>query len=487
MQIGPRFFLKIRDAVAERVVVGGAVLLFELREFGLEIEIVRGVRHPHDRLFLRLLDAREDAVERVVIRGRNRIEFVVVAASAGDGHSEKALRHGVDPVVDDVVVVVEPLANGEEAEGGEREIVLAHAREPVGGELFEDEPVVGLVGVERLDDVVAIRPRAGVAVVLAVAVDVPPDGVGVAGRVEPEAAPTLAVMRRCEEAVDDFFVGVRRGVREKRRHVARLGRQAGQIVAGAAEQRLLVGLRGRIHPVPLEIREDETIDRRAAPLRVFFDRRHRRIPHGLVGPVIFRLLGETREFRNTGGFARIGRAHFHPLLQRGDFIGTEFFALGRHLQLGVGVAHRDDEPALVGIAGHEHRAVLAAFFHAVGRVQSEAALRLALLDAVALVAFVREDRADFAFKKSRLLRREIRAGCARDCEEARKNGDGLVHGVCEKWGRDSLPSTGARVNRASGAVDYLKQTRVIPTGAPRRRRGIMAVGGRARRGVEETK
>ena len=69
--------------------------------------------------------------------------------------------------------------------------------------LLADELVVGLVVVERVDDVVAIPPGVGVSEVLVHAV-----GVGVAGHVEPVPAPALAVVRRGEQPVDDPREGV---------------------------------------------------------------------------------------------------------------------------------------------------------------------------------------------------------------------------------------------------------------------------------------
>ena len=75
----------------------------------------------------------------------------------------------------------------------------------VAGDLFLDEAVVGLVGVEGLDDVVAIAPGVGARLVGLEAV-----GLGVAGEVEPVAAPALAVVRRGEQAVDELLEGVGR-------------------------------------------------------------------------------------------------------------------------------------------------------------------------------------------------------------------------------------------------------------------------------------
>jgi hypothetical protein len=56
---------------------------------------------------LRLGRGGEDAVERVIVLDRDRVELVVVAAGARDRQAQEGARDDVDPVVDDVVLVVE--------------------------------------------------------------------------------------------------------------------------------------------------------------------------------------------------------------------------------------------------------------------------------------------------------------------------------------------------------------------------------------------
>ena len=58
-------------------------------------------------------------MEGVVVGGGDRIELVVVAAGAGNGEAERGLSQRVDALVDGVVGVLEALADGDEAEGGE--------------------------------------------------------------------------------------------------------------------------------------------------------------------------------------------------------------------------------------------------------------------------------------------------------------------------------------------------------------------------------
>ena len=68
------------------------------------------------------------------------------------------------------------------------------------GDLFDDELIVGQILIERIDDVIPVKVRLWNGSVGAVA-----RSVGVAREVEPMPAPTLAVVLRSEEFIDDFF------------------------------------------------------------------------------------------------------------------------------------------------------------------------------------------------------------------------------------------------------------------------------------------
>ena len=71
----------------------------------------------------------------------------------------------------------------------------------VAGDLLTDELVIGLVSVEGLDDVVAVRPDIGAVGILAVTF-----GLGVTGKVQPMLSPAFAIMGRRQEVVDQSFV-----------------------------------------------------------------------------------------------------------------------------------------------------------------------------------------------------------------------------------------------------------------------------------------
>jgi hypothetical protein len=68
----------------------------------------------------------------------------------------------------------------------------------VAGQLFEDEPVIGLVFIEGANDVVAVVIGVGALVIRLEA-----SRVGVAHHVEPMPRPTLAIVRTGEQAIDE--------------------------------------------------------------------------------------------------------------------------------------------------------------------------------------------------------------------------------------------------------------------------------------------
>ena len=108
----------------------------------------------------------------------------------------------------------------------------------VAGELLDGELVEGHVAIEGVDHPVAPAPHVTLAVGL-VAV-----GVGVAGGVEPADGHAFAVAGRGEQAVDDFLVGVGRGVGEEGVDLGGGGRQTGEIERDAADEGGAAGFGG---------------------------------------------------------------------------------------------------------------------------------------------------------------------------------------------------------------------------------------------------
>ena len=134
---------------------------------------------------------------------------MIVAAGAADAQPEEDLAGDVGDVVQDVgplpahVALVVFVGAQPEIAGRHPQLGIVGI-ELVAGELLGQEAVVGFVGVERPDDIVAVTPGVGAEGILPVAVRL-----GVANEVEPVPPPALAVARRGQQAVDQPLVGIR--------------------------------------------------------------------------------------------------------------------------------------------------------------------------------------------------------------------------------------------------------------------------------------
>ena len=221
------------------------------------------------------VDGREDRLEAVVVLLRDRVELVVVALGAVDREAHER----ADGVGDEVVAVEVPgdlavdlrlgqlgVADEVPRPGGEEperlDAVRRAGEQHVAGDLLLHEPRVRLVGVERADDVVAVRPGVRPRLVLVVAVRL-----AEVDDVEPVPRPPLAVVRRREQPVDQLLVRVRGRVVDEGLDLVRRRRQADQVEVQPADQRAPVGLRRRRQsPVTRQLREDEVVDRGCAPV-----------------------------------------------------------------------------------------------------------------------------------------------------------------------------------------------------------------------------
>ena len=158
-----RSFSTSARRVGQEVVAGLAGLL-ELAArvaCGLGRRRVAGLFEPGQ--LVGLDRAGEDAVERVVVLGGDRVELVVVAAGAGDRQAEQAAADDVDPVVDDVVLVVqEPPADASGTPCAASGPGSSPRSSWSAASCSTQEPVEGQVVVERPDDVVAVGVGEGI-------------------------------------------------------------------------------------------------------------------------------------------------------------------------------------------------------------------------------------------------------------------------------------------------------------------------------------
>ena len=235
------------------------------------------------------------------------VVFVGVALRAAGGKAKPSRAGGGDAVGHGVVAELERIdtaffiEHGVAMKAGGDDLLGRGVGEHVAGELLDGELVEGLVGIERLDDVVAVGPDGTVAVFF-VAV-----GVGVSGEVKPATGPAFAVTRRGEEFVDDLGEGVRGWVGGEAVGNFDGRRKADEVEVEAADESVGIGLIG-------EVVFKQVIDGM------------------LVG-------GNARSFRvNEGPVGFVFRAFIDPAFDEFDFFGLEsLVGLGRrHDVLGIG-------------------------------------------------------------------------------------------------------------------------------------------------------
>ena len=154
--------------------------------------VVRAEMRATQRLAVRL-DVAEECCQAIVVFLGNRIEHVVVAAGAAEREPEERRAGRADHFIHFVprrcilvIGLIVPDTQSIEARGDDR--FGSGLVKFVAGQLLGDEPVVGLVGVKRIDDVIAVAPRFRLFRVSFVAV-----GLSKPRDVEPMSAPALAV------------------------------------------------------------------------------------------------------------------------------------------------------------------------------------------------------------------------------------------------------------------------------------------------------
>ena len=308
--------------------------------------------------------AREDAEKGVIIFLADRVELVVVAACAGNGESEKGLRHRVDLVVRETDPLVEGIGRGEAVEdhakvtgskGAFVEFQLGvdpWIVEKIAREMFEDQSVDGHVLIEGPNEIVAVTPCAGDRWISLAAV-----GVGIADPVHPVACPSFAKSRGGEQGVDEPGpLLVREGlpVVDDRGLLAedRRGRQSGEIEGKPSQEGAWIGGRRRFETFSGEAGADEAIDRmrrsgpfgngrigdrtEAPPLRASSRDRG---PVGVPGDL----------FGRRWAVPRVGRSHGDPLAYILEDRRIQLRAVLRHLEIVDLVGERAQEQARAGV------------------------------------------------------------------------------------------------------------------------------------------
>ena len=181
-------------------------------------EIPRTARPGVDAFFG---DVREEGGEGIEILLRVGVELVVVTLGATHRRAHPD-RRGVADTFGGVLGQVLLWLNAALGRHHPQPVVprgdlvmLGAFRKQVPGQLLARETVVGNVPVERFDHVVAVRRNTDVLIAVVT------DRVGVTDDVQPVHRHPFAIMRRCEQPVDEVFIRLRILVGDERLHLLR--------------------------------------------------------------------------------------------------------------------------------------------------------------------------------------------------------------------------------------------------------------------------
>ena len=134
---------------------------------------------------------------------------MIVATGTAHAQTQKHLARDVRDVVENIgplpahVALVVFVGAQPEIAGRDPQLGIVGIQ-LISGKLLAQEAVVGLVGIEATDDIVAISPGVGANGILAISV-----GFGIANEVEPVSPPCSPYRRRSQQAVDQPLVGIR--------------------------------------------------------------------------------------------------------------------------------------------------------------------------------------------------------------------------------------------------------------------------------------
>jgi len=371
----------------------------------------------------------EDGDELVVIFDGNGIKFMIVTAGAADGEAEHGGSGSGGHVIEFIVAgAFEFLlgelggedASAEEPGGHHCEWVVR--RDLIACELPADELVPWHIGIESLDDEVAVVEGIFAIVVLLEAV-----ALGEARGVKPVAGPALAIVGAGEEFVDELGVGLG----ESGFELLGCRGKSDEGKVGAADAGVAGG--GRIWGQFIfgELCEDEVVDLGLGPGAVGGG--WSGIGEGFEGPELAVTLGDLHRSGLATVFYEeglvVGGAEGDPFLKVTDESVGEFGLLGWHLGLFL-VADEHEEVAFGRVVEVDGIICFAAFEEefAGGEVEAGAGFFVA----VAFEAVFDQGGADGLLEKSDafldacgVIGREIFGVCNEIESESSEKGDQL--------------------------------------------------------------
>ena len=255
---------------------------------------------------------------------------MVVAAGAGNRQAQKGFGEGVDLFVQNVVDHPQLVllshrfgSQGQKTGGHDRPaagLMGSRRREQIARYLLDDEPVVGHVGVERVDHVIPVAPGFRKVQIL-----IQPGRVGIASDVQPMPPPSLTVSGRGQQAIDQPGEGSRGRVRKEFLDLIYCRRQTMKVEFRSPQQGQPGSLRGRGETVFFQPGQHDGVDRVMSPSWVFRAGCRRKFGFAKGPPSAAGLL--------TGGIGVPVRPGIDPPSERLDVSRRQGILIRRHPQI----------------------------------------------------------------------------------------------------------------------------------------------------------
>ena len=323
----------------------------------------------------------------------DRVEFVIVAAGAGDGHAEECAGGAADDFIESILAgepfgfLVSSDLTWKQHGGGDKEAGGCVFGEDITGELLKDEAVPRSVFIEGADDIIAVGPG-----IFAGGIHFEAMRIGIANDVQPVLSPAFAVVGTGEQFIDQPGPCVRGGICDEAFDAFGGGQQTGENQRGAADECATIG-RGILRQISVSERlRDVLVDGvgGGGEAKVGW---WSLLAERLEGPVFkARVVGGGTVVSGLRPVCAVGDPAFKEL----DFFAGQPWAFRGHLLVGVGGSQASQKFAGVRITGHDDRAAVAPLEKRGPGIQSESPL--ADVGAVTAAAALLQKRPNLALE-----------------------------------------------------------------------------------------
>ena len=185
-------------------------------------------------------DTGKSGIKPVIVRLANRVELVVMTAGAAHRHPQERPARGIDDLVQRIgsnlgrlggVLIIDGVMRASHQKGA-TDLNIGIARSDyISRQMLSEKDVKRLVLVYRTNHIVAKRPK-----IIDHPVLLEPNTLAKANHIQPMPTPTLAVVRRVQEAIDQLFVGQWIWIADEDIHLFHRWRKPNQVIGRSTDQ-----------------------------------------------------------------------------------------------------------------------------------------------------------------------------------------------------------------------------------------------------------